>query len=82
VQSWLEAARTHRAVAAVLSVTMAADRPGAVAVAERLEAADPGLLVASGGAAGSGLAASVTTLPASIESAAQRLDELLHGEAP
>jgi MerR family transcriptional regulator, light-induced transcriptional regulator len=80
VSSWQASVRRHAARAAVLSVVMPEDRPQAVAVAERLQAADPDLVVAAGGRSGHDLAAAVRTLEDGIGAAAQELDELLHGE--
>ena len=80
VDSWLEAVRTHRAQAAILSVVMSTDRPSAAVVADRLKHVEPALLLASGGASGTDLAPSVTTLPETIAAAAHRIDELVHGD--
>jgi DNA-binding transcriptional MerR regulator/methylmalonyl-CoA mutase cobalamin-binding subunit len=82
VSSWQSAVGRHAATAAVLSVVMPEDRPAAVAVAERLQADDPGLLVAAGGRSGDDLADGVRTLGPGIGAAAQQLDEGLHGESP
>ena len=79
--SWRAAVSRHAARAAVLSVVTADDRPAATATAEALMAADPALLVGSGGAFGVGLAAGVHALPPSISAAARELDLLLHGES-
>ncbi len=76
--SWLASVRARSARAAVLCVVTDADRVRAVPTAERLLREEPGLVLASGGAAGHQLAAGVHTLPAAIGAGARRLDELLH----
>ena len=65
--------------AAVLSVVTPADRPAAIAVAERLLSQAPLPIVCAGGASAANLAGGVQTLPSSIGAAAQRLDEIVHG---
>src|SRR3954452_2435966 len=79
VNSWEAAVRSHDAQAAVLSVVTPEDRPAAVAVAERLLGRVPVPLVCAGGASAANLAGGVQTLPSSIGSAAQELDQLVHG---
>src|SRR4051794_10610904 len=79
VSSWEAAVRSRDARAAVLSVVTPEDRPAAVAVAERLLGGVPVPLVCAGGASAANLAGGVQTLPSSIGSAAQELDQLLHG---
>ena len=71
--------RSREARAAVLSVVTPEDRPAAVAVAERLLSQAPVPLVCAGGASAAILAGRVHTLAASIGSAAQELDQLVHG---
>ena len=77
VDSWETAVRSRAARAAVLSVVTPADRPQALAVAERLLGHDVVPIVCSGGASGAHLAAGVHTLARSIGTAAHELDELL-----
>ena len=79
VSSWEAAVRSRDARAAVLSVVTPGDRPAAVAVAERLLGQPPIPLVCAGGASAANLAGGVQTLPSSIGSAAQALDQLVHG---
>ena len=79
VDSWETAVRSRAARAAVLSVVTAADRPEAVAVAERLLSQDLVPTVCAGGASAADLAAGVHTLAPGIGAAAQELDELVHG---
>jgi methanogenic corrinoid protein MtbC1 len=79
--SWEAAVTTHSARAAVLAVVTPADRPAAIATAERLMPSYPALLVGSGGAFGAHLTAGVQTLAPSIGAAARELDLLLHGES-
>jgi methanogenic corrinoid protein MtbC1 len=79
VSSWEAAVRSRGAIAAVVSVVTPADRPAAVAVAERLLSQDPAPRVCAGGASAADLAGGVRTLTSSIGSAAQELDELVHG---
>ena len=78
VSSWETAVRGREARAAVLSVVTPADRPAAVAVAERLLSQAPLPIVCAGGASAANLAGGVQTLPSSIGAAAQRLDEIVH----
>jgi DNA-binding transcriptional MerR regulator/methylmalonyl-CoA mutase cobalamin-binding subunit len=78
--SWDAAVATHSADGAVLGVVTAADRPSAIATAERLLANHAGLLVASGGAFGGHLADRVRSLPTLIGAAAEELDLHLHAE--
>jgi MerR family transcriptional regulator, light-induced transcriptional regulator len=78
VSSWETAVRGRGARAAVLSVVTPADRPAAVAVAERLLDQVPVPAVCAGGAAAADLASGVQVLPASIGAAARRLDEIVH----
>jgi methanogenic corrinoid protein MtbC1 len=75
--SWELAVRTRAARAAVIAVVTDRDRAAAVAVAERLLAHDPGLLVASGGASGAELTPAVWSLGPAIGTAAEQLDHLL-----
>lgn len=78
-ESWLEAARTTKARAAVIAIPTAADRPIAVDVAEALVQLDDGLLVAVGGP-GSVAAAvpeSMLRLPDGIGASAARLEVAL-----
>ena len=77
VNSWEAAVRSRAARAAVLSVVTPADRPAAVAVAERLLTRDLVPMVCTGGASGGNLAG-VHTLAPSIGAAARELDELTH----
>ena len=79
VSSWEAAVRSREARAAVLSVVTPDDRPAAVAVAERLLSQVPVPLVCAGGASAANLAGGVQTLDSSIGSAAQELDQLMHG---
>ena len=79
VSSWETAVRGREARAAVLSVVTPADRPAAVAVAERLLSLDPVPIVCAGGASAADLASGVQTLPSSIGAAAQRLDQIAYG---
>jgi MerR family transcriptional regulator, light-induced transcriptional regulator len=79
VSSWEAAVRSRDARAAVLSVVTPEDRPAAVAVAERLLGQAPVPLVCAGGASAANLAGGVQTLPSSIGSASQELDQLVHG---
>jgi methanogenic corrinoid protein MtbC1 len=79
VSSWEAAVRSREARATVLSVVTPEDRPAAVAVAERLLSQAPVPLVCAGGASAANLAGGVQTLASSIGSAAQELDELVHG---
>ena len=76
--SWERAVRSRAARAAVLAVVTAADRPTAIAVAERLLSQDVAPIVCSGGAAGADLAAGVHSLAPSIAVAARELDDLLY----
>jgi len=78
VASWDAAVRNRAARAAVLTVVTDADRATAIAVAQQLLAEHPGLLVVSGGAAGSNLTMGVRTLAPTIAASAQELDLLLH----
>jgi DNA-binding transcriptional MerR regulator/methylmalonyl-CoA mutase cobalamin-binding subunit len=78
VSSWEAAVRSREARAAVLSVVTPQDRPAAVAVAERLLSQTPVPTVCAGGASAADLAGGVQTLPSSIGTAAQELDQLLH----
>ena len=82
IASWEAAVASRSASAAVIGVVTAADRPSAAATAERLLSSNPGLLVCSGGAFGSHLAAGVHDLVTPIGPAALQLDELLHAEDP
>ena len=75
--SWDAAVVQHQARAAVVAVVTAADRPSATATAEHLMSNHPELLVASGGASGTGLAPGVYSLPDLIASASRDLDLLL-----
>jgi methanogenic corrinoid protein MtbC1 len=77
-QSWLAAVRSHDADAAVLSVVTELDQRRAGQTVRELRAHNPGLLIASGGAHGTFLAADVHTLPYGIADAAPALDALLH----
>jgi DNA-binding transcriptional MerR regulator/methylmalonyl-CoA mutase cobalamin-binding subunit len=77
VDSWEMAVRSRAARAAVLAVVTPADRPQALAVAERLLGQEAAPIVCSGGAAGSHLAEGVHSLAVSIGTAAQELDELI-----
>ena len=79
VSSWETAVRSREAQAAVLSVVTPEDRPAAVAVAERLLGQAPVPLVCAGGASAANLAGRVHTLASRIGSAAQELDQLVHG---
>lgn len=79
--SWEAAVTSRSAAAAVLAVVTAADRPGAVATAEALKAADPDLKVFSGGAWGADLASDVHSLSPSVSRAALEIDDLLNGPA-
>lgn len=79
--SWDAAVRDRAARAAVLTVVTTADRAPAIAVAERLLAEHPALLVGSGGAAGADLSPGVRTLAPTIAAAAQQLDLLLHSQS-
>ena len=79
VSSWEAAVRSREARAAVLSVVTPEDRPAAVAVVERLLSQTPVPLVCAGGASAANLAGRVHTLASSIGSAAQELDQLVHG---
>lgn len=79
VSSWEAAVRSHEARAAVLSVVTPEDRPTAVAVAERLRSESPVPTVCAGGASAANLAEGVRTLASSIGSAAEELDQLVHG---
>ena len=78
VESWVTAATSRAARAAVLSIVTPQDRQAALEVAERLLALDPAPVVCAGGAASPGLAAEIRTLAAGIGAAAQELDELTH----
>lgn len=78
ITSWRSAVQTHRAQAAVLAVATPSDRQPAAEVTDLLLSADANLLVASGGAAGQRLAAGVRTLPPTLGTAGQQLDNLLH----
>ncbi len=78
VSSWEAAVRSRKARAAVVSVVTPEDRPAAVAVVERLLARDPVPMVCVGGASATNLSEGVHTLPSSIGSAAQQLDQLTH----
>jgi DNA-binding transcriptional MerR regulator len=78
VASWDAAVRNRAARAAVLTVVTDADRATAIAVAKQLLTEHPGLLVVSGGAAGSDLTMGVRTLAPTIAASAQELDLLLH----
>jgi DNA-binding transcriptional MerR regulator/methylmalonyl-CoA mutase cobalamin-binding subunit len=77
VDSWEMAVRSRSARAAVLAVVTPADRPQALAVAERLLGHEDAPIVCSGGASGSHLAEGVHSLGVSIGAAAQELDELI-----
>jgi DNA-binding transcriptional MerR regulator/methylmalonyl-CoA mutase cobalamin-binding subunit len=77
VGSWDTAITATSARAAVLGVVMAQDRPQAAAVARTLSANHPDLHLASGGGAGSHLSEGVQSLPLTISSAAEQLDDLL-----
>lgn len=79
VSSWEAAVRSREARAAVLSLVTPEDRPAAVAVVERLLSQTPVPLVCAGGASAANLAGRVHTLASSIGSAAQELDQLVHG---
>ena len=79
VSSWEAAVRGREARAVVLSVVTPEDRPAAVAVAERLLSLAAVPLVCAGGPSAANLAGRVHTLASSIGSAAQELDELVHG---
>jgi len=79
VTSWETAVRSRRARAAVLSVPTEEDRPAAVAVAERLLGQTPVPLVFAGGSAAVELTGGVRSLAASIATAAQEVDERVHG---
>jgi len=76
--SWQQAVQAHHATAAVITVVMTADRPSTIAVADSLKRAEPALLVAAGGASGTDLGETITTLPSTITAAAHTLDRLLH----
>ena len=76
-QSWLAAVDSHRAVAAVLAVPTAADRPSARATAQRLTKHDPELLVAVGGPSGDAVVPGVHGLARSVSRAARELDDLV-----
>jgi DNA-binding transcriptional MerR regulator/methylmalonyl-CoA mutase cobalamin-binding subunit len=76
--SWDRAVRARSARAAVLAVVTPADRPRAAAVANRLRADHPNLVVASGGACGDQLGGGVHALAPMLGVAAQQLDALLH----
>jgi hypothetical protein len=76
--SWHSAVVTRAARAAVVAVVTPADRPPAAAVAQRLTADVPELVVASGGAAGARIAPGVHTLASTIGAAAQELVDLVH----
>lgn len=78
VDSWETAVRSRAARAAVLAVVTPADRPTALAVAERLLNQEAAPIVCSGGAAGAHLSAGVHSLASSIGAAARELDELLY----
>jgi DNA-binding transcriptional MerR regulator/methylmalonyl-CoA mutase cobalamin-binding subunit len=78
VESWQTAVHSHRARAAVLSVPTEHDRAAAVAVAERLLGRTPAPLVYAGGSAAAELASGVRSLPTSIATAAQDVDERMH----
>ena len=79
VSSWESAVLSRQARAAVLSVPTEDDRPTAAAVAAGLlgQALPP--LVYAGGSASADLADGVRSLAASITTAAQEVDERLHG---
>jgi DNA-binding transcriptional MerR regulator/methylmalonyl-CoA mutase cobalamin-binding subunit len=77
VDSWETAVRSRAALAAVLAVVTPADRPSALAVAERLLDHDATLAVCSGGASGAHLAKGVHSLSTSIGTAAHEVDELI-----
>jgi methanogenic corrinoid protein MtbC1 len=77
VDSWEVAVRSRAARAAVLAVVTPADRPAALAVAERLLNHDVAPIVCSGGSSGAHLTAGVESLALSIGAAARQLDELL-----
>lgn len=79
VSSWEAAVRSREARAAILAVVTPEDRPSAVAVAERLLSQAPVPTVCAGGASAANLAVGVRTLASSIGSAAQELDQLVHG---
>ena len=78
VSSWEAAVRSREARAAVLSVVTPADRPAAIAVAERLLSQAPVPIVCAGGASAANLAGGIQTLASSIGAAAQELDQLVH----
>lgn len=79
VSSWEAAVRSRKARAAVLSVVTPEDRSVAIAVAERLLGQAPAPTVCAGGASAADLVGGVRTLASSIGSAAQELDQLVHG---
>ncbi len=76
--SWDAAVRAYAARAAVLAVVTAEDRRTAVMTAQRLQARNPALVVASGGAAGADLGPGVRSLGPTIGGAAEELDRLLN----
>lgn len=76
--SWVAAADARRVDAAVLSVVMSEDRRPAAETIRALQAARSDLVVAAGGAHATDLAAGALTLPASLGTAAEELDDLLH----
>ncbi len=78
VDSWEKAVRSRAARAAVLAVVTPADRPTALAVAERLLSQEEPPIVCSGGASGAALAAGVHSLAQGIGAAARELDQLLY----
>jgi methylmalonyl-CoA mutase cobalamin-binding subunit len=79
VTSWETAVRSRHAHAAVLSVPTEADRPAAVAVADRLLSQHPAPLVYAGGSGATDLAGGVRSLAPSITAAAREVDEQAHG---
>jgi methylmalonyl-CoA mutase cobalamin-binding subunit len=79
VESWRTAVHSRRARAAVLSVPTEHDRAAAVAVAEGLLGRTPAPSVYAGGSAAADLASGVRSLATSIQTAAQEVDEHVHG---
>ena len=79
LSSWEAAVCSRDAKAAVLSVVTPEDRPSAIAVAERLLGQSPGPMVCVGGAGAADLVGGVHLLASSIGTAAEELDQLVHG---
>jgi methanogenic corrinoid protein MtbC1 len=76
--SWLAAARSHSAGAAVMSVVTTADEAPARLTARGLRAGHPDLVLAVGGARAGSLGRDAHPLPPGIAAAARELDALLH----